>query len=139
MVVQDGGKLRDADCLLHYFAVLPNDSRTFGCARSAPAPRRRRGEYIPGPATIPTEYVTRQSTRIIANGHRDYRADSITQTAEFPYPFTDPDNTMLEYLIRKARELEEEEGQPSYLWLAVHAWYEGALQTMASTPGTATE
>jgi len=93
-----------------------------------------------GPATIPTDYVTRQSTRIIANGHRDYRADSITETtANFPYPFPAPDNAMLQYLIRRARELEEEEGQPPFLWLAVHAWYEGALQTMASTPDTPAE
>lgn len=93
-----------------------------------------------GPATIPTDYVTRQSTRIIANGYRDYRADSITDTdQDFPYPFPEADNPMLEYLIRKAREIGEQEGQPPYLWLAVHAWHEGALQTMASTPSTATE
>ncbi|MGF6884809.1 hypothetical protein ABIA39_007010 [Nocardia sp. GAS34] len=40
-----------------------------------------------GPATIPTDYVTRQSTRIIANGYRDYRADSIAASDHaFPYP-----------------------------------------------------
>ncbi|MFD4407916.1 hypothetical protein ACFWPH_34705, partial [Nocardia sp. NPDC058499] len=64
------------------------------------------------PATIPTEYVTRQSTRIIANGHHDYRADSINQIGDFPYPFPDRDNAMLEYLIRKAQELEDQEGHP---------------------------
>lgn len=47
---------------------------------------------------------------------------------------------MLEYLIHKAHELEAKEGQPQYVWLAVHAWYEGALQAMAdTTPNTATE
>lgn len=45
---------------------------------------------------------------------------------------------MLEYLIRKAHELEKGRATP-YLWLAVHAWHEGALQAMASTPGTAIE
>jgi hypothetical protein len=88
-----------------------------------------------GPATIPTDYVTRQSTRIIANGHHDYRADSITEPdGTFPYPFPDRDNPMLEYLVRKARELQDEEGQPPYIWLAVHAWYEGALSTLANPP-----
>ncbi|WP_330256284.1 hypothetical protein OG874_18010 [Nocardia sp. NBC_00565] len=90
-----------------------------------------------GPAVIPTEYVTRQSTRIIANGHRDYRAASIAEPDDaFAYPFPDRGNPMLEYLVRKAKELEDEEGQPPYIWLAVHAWYEGALQTLASTPPT---
>ncbi|MFI5777527.1 hypothetical protein [Nocardia sp. NPDC051570] len=77
---------------------------------------------------IPTEYVTRRSTRIITNGHKDFRADSITEASEFPYPFPNRDNPMLEYLIQKARELEEEDGEPPYIWLAVHAWYEGACK-----------
>ncbi|WP_109526423.1 hypothetical protein [Nocardia aurea] len=78
--------------------------------------------------------------RIIANGHRDDQADSITETtANFPYPVPSPDNTMLQYLIQRAREQEDEEGQPPYLWLAVHAWYEGTLQTMATTPDTPAE
>ncbi|WP_040693809.1 hypothetical protein [Nocardia vinacea] len=89
---------------------------------------------LKGPAVIPTEYVTRQSTRIIANGHPDHRAASITKAGEaFPYPYPDADNPMLEYLIRKAKELEDDEGEAPYLWLAVHAWYEGALQTLACT------
>ncbi|WP_378733255.1 hypothetical protein [Nocardia brasiliensis] len=93
-----------------------------------------------GPAVIPTEYVTRQSSRIIANGHNDYRADSITASDDaFPYPFPDRDNPMLEYLVRKARELEQEEGQPPYLWLAIHTWYEGALHALASTPNPPAE
>lgn len=34
-----------------------------------------------------------------------------------------------------ALELEvTEEGQPPHLWLAVHAWHEGALQTLADLP-----
>ena len=91
------------------------------------------------PATIPIEYVTRQSTRIIANGHHDYRADSVNQIGDFPYPFPDRDNAMLEYLVRKAQELEDQEGHPPYIWLAVHAWYEGALQTLASVPDSKAE
>lgn len=88
-----------------------------------------------GPATIPTDYVTRQSTRIIANGHRDYRTDVITTPSQaFPYPFPDPNNPMLEYLVRKAKELEKEDGQTPYVWLAVHAWYEGALSAFAAPP-----
>lgn len=88
-----------------------------------------------GPPTIPTDYVTRQSTRIIANGHRDYRADSITgASGTFPFPFPERGNPMLEYLVRKAKELEEAEGEPPYVWLAVHAWYEGALSTLADPP-----
>ena len=87
------------------------------------------------PAQIPTEYTTRQSTQIIANGHSDYRADSInTPESTFPYPFPHRDNQMLQYLIHRAQEMEAEEGQSPYLWLAVHAWYEGALQTLADLP-----
>lgn len=71
----------------------------------------------------------------IANGHSDYRADSInTPDSTFPYPFPHRDNRMLQYLIHKAQEMEIEEGQPPYLWLAVHAWHEGALQTLANLP-----
>ncbi len=29
---------------------------------------------------------------------------------------------------------EMKEGQPPYIWLAVHAWYEGALSTLAAPP-----
>ncbi|WP_062995163.1 hypothetical protein [Nocardia mikamii] len=88
-----------------------------------------------GPPAIPTNYVTRQSTRIIANGYQDYRADSISEPdGTFPYPFPERDNPMLEYLVRKAKELEDEEGHPPYIWLAVHAWFEGALNTLAFPP-----
>lgn len=46
---------------------------------------------------------------------------------------------MLQYLIHKAQEMEPVEGRPPYLWLAVHAWYEGALQTAGPTrPATMT-
>ncbi|WP_063059161.1 hypothetical protein [Nocardia sienata] len=87
------------------------------------------------PAQIPTEYITRQSTQIIANGHFVYRADSInTPDSTFSYPLLHRDNRMLQYLIHEAQEMETEEGQPPYLWLAVHAWYEGALQTLADLP-----
>ncbi len=37
------------------------------------------------PAQIPTGYITRQSTQIIANGHSGYRADSIN-TPENTFP-----------------------------------------------------
>jgi hypothetical protein len=41
---------------------------------------------------------------------------------------------MLRYLVDKAMELEEAEGHPPYIWVAVHAWYEGALNTLANPP-----
>jgi hypothetical protein len=47
-------------------------------------------------------------------------------------PWPERDNPMLGYLIARAMEILEEEGPQSALtWLAVHAWFESALDTRA--------
>lgn len=43
-------------------------------------------------------------------------------------PWPDEDNLMLSYLLRRAKEIYDEEGETAAItWVAVHAWYEGAL------------
>ncbi len=57
-------------------------------------------------------FMDAAATRIIASGHPDHRAFKVTEPDDtFLYPFPGADNPMLEYLIRKAKEYENEEGQ----------------------------
>lgn len=47
-------------------------------------------------------------------------------------PWPEPDNPMLGYLLARAAEIHEEAGpQAAMTWLAVHAWFESALDTRA--------
>ena len=50
---------------------------------------------------------------------------------EFPFPGTD--NPMLAYLVQRSEEMAETDGRPTaVLWLAAHAWFEGALAALAA-------
>ena len=52
---------------------------------------------------------------------------------EFPWP--DAYNPMLEYLVHRSEEMAESDGRPAaVIWLAVHAWFEGALAALVNTP-----
>jgi hypothetical protein len=43
-------------------------------------------------------------------------------------PWPADDNPMLAYLLRRAQEITRSDGAPTAMtWLAVHAWFEGAL------------
>ena len=47
-------------------------------------------------------------------------------------PWPEADNPMLGYLIARAMEIHEEHGLESAIaWVAVHAWFESALDTRA--------
>ena len=47
-------------------------------------------------------------------------------------PWPESDNPMLGYLIARAMEIHEEHGPESAIaWVAVHAWFESALDTRA--------
>lgn len=47
-------------------------------------------------------------------------------------PWPEADNPMLGYLIARATEIFEEEGPDMALtWVAVHAWFESAVETRA--------
>ena len=49
---------------------------------------------------------------------------------QFPWP--DAYNPMLEYLVHRSEEMAESDGRPAaVIWLAVHAWFEGALAALA--------
>ena len=49
---------------------------------------------------------------------------------DFPWP--NRDNPMLAYLVRRSEEMAESDGRPAaVVWLAVHAWFEGALAALA--------
>lgn len=47
-------------------------------------------------------------------------------------PWPETDNPMLEYLIKRSAEiLEDESPREALIWLAVHSWFEGALEARA--------
>ncbi len=47
-------------------------------------------------------------------------------------PWPDHDNPMIAYLVARALEVAEEEGlEGAIVWLAVHGWFEGALDERA--------
>ena len=49
---------------------------------------------------------------------------------QFPWP--DADNSMLAYLVQRSEELADSDGRPAaVVWLAVHAWFEGALDALS--------
>jgi len=48
-------------------------------------------------------------------------------------PWPEEDNPMLGYLIARALEINEEQGhETALMWIAVHAWFESALDTRAA-------
>ncbi len=50
----------------------------------------------------------------------------------FPWPGTD--NPMLTYLVHRAEEIATTDGRPAAtIWLAVHAWFEGASEALADS------
>ena len=52
---------------------------------------------------------------------------------QFPWP--DAYNPMLEYLVHRSEVIAESDGrQAAVIWLAVHAWFEGALVALALDP-----
>jgi hypothetical protein len=49
------------------------------------------------------------------------------------FPWPGRDNPMLTYLVHRAEEMAATDGRPSAtIWLAVHAWFEGAIEALAT-------
>jgi len=52
-----------------------------------------------------------------------------TDMPQFPWP--DAYNPMLEYLVHRSEEIAESDGRPTaVIWLAAHAWFEGAIAAL---------
>ncbi len=50
---------------------------------------------------------------------------------QFPWP--DAYNPMLEYLVHRSEAMAASDGRPAaVIWLAVHAWFEGAVAALAN-------
>jgi len=49
------------------------------------------------------------------------------------FPWRDAYNPMLEYLVHRSAEMAQSDGRPAaVIWLAVQAWFEGALAALAN-------
>jgi hypothetical protein len=49
------------------------------------------------------------------------------------FPWPGRDNPMLTYLVHRAEEMAITNGRPAAtIWLAVHAWFEGAIEALAT-------
>lgn len=54
-----------------------------------------------------------------------------TDVPQFPWP--DACNPMLEYLVHRSEKIAESDGRPAaVIWLAVQAWFEGAIAALAA-------
>ncbi len=72
-------------------------------------------------------YASEQAARLVEADFPDYRHEATMP--EFPFPTRD--NIMLRYLIKQAASVNEEQGsEMAIVWLAVHAWFEGALAAL---------
>lgn len=58
--------------------------------------------------------------------------ESVRSKPQGTLPWPERDNPMLGYLLSRAGELSASDGFPAaMLWLAVHAWFEGAIDERA--------
>ena len=62
------------------------------------------------------------------------RAIESLRDADMPqFPWPDANNPMLEYLAHRSEEMAKSDGRPAaVIWLAVHAWFEGALAALVN-------
>ena len=95
----------------------------------------------PGEATVRGDTTQDQGGRTIQrwskelanylDSQRDVEHLRDRDVPEFPFPRTD--NPMVAYLVQRSEEMAEADGRPTaVLWLAVHAWFEGALAALAT-------
>ena len=58
--------------------------------------------------------------------------ESLRDSSMPQFPWPDTNNPMLEYLVHRSEEMAESDGRPAaVVWLAVHAWFEGALDALS--------
>ncbi len=77
--------------------------------------------------------IERFSDRLAVYLEGQSAVESLRDT-DMPYfPWPDTDNPMLEYLVHRSEEIAESDGRPTaVIWLAAHAWFEGAVAALAS-------
>ena len=79
--------------------------------------------------------IERFSDRLAVYLESQSEVESLRDTDMPQFPWPDTDNTMLEYLVHRSEEIAESDGRPTaVIWLAAHAWFEGAVAALASAP-----
>ena len=76
--------------------------------------------------------IERFSDRLAVYLESQTAVESLRDTDMPQFPWPDAYNPMLEYLVHRSEEMAESDGRPAaVIWLAVHAWFEGALSALA--------
>ena len=76
--------------------------------------------------------IERFSDRLAVYLKSQSAVESLRDTDMPQFPWPNANNPMLEYLVHRSEEMAESDGRPaSVVWLAVHAWFEGALRALA--------
>ena len=76
--------------------------------------------------------IERFSDRLATYLENQSAVESLRDSDMPQFPWPDANNPMLEYLVHRSEEMAESDGRPaSVVWLAVHAWFEGALRALA--------
>ena len=77
--------------------------------------------------------IERFSDRLVVYLESQSEVESLRDTDMPQFPWPDTDNPMLEYLVHRSEEIAESDGRPTaVIWLAAHAWFEGAVAALAS-------
>ena len=78
--------------------------------------------------------IERFSDRLAVYLEGQSAVESLRDTDMPQFPWPDAYNPMLEYLVHRSEEIAASDGRPAaVIWLAAHAWFEGALSAL-STP-----
>ena len=81
--------------------------------------------------------IERFSDRLAVYLESQAAVESLRDSDMPQFPWPDAFNPMLEYLVHRSEEIAESDGRPTaVIWLAAHAWFEGAVSALAtvSTP-----
>ena len=77
--------------------------------------------------------IERFSDRLAVYLESQIAVESLRESDMPQVPWPDAFNPMLEYLVHRSEEMAESDGRPAaVIWLAVHAWFEGALSALAT-------
>jgi hypothetical protein len=76
--------------------------------------------------------MERFSERLAAYLGNQCAVESLRDSQMPLFPWPDANNPMLEYLVHRSDEMAESDGrEAAVVWLAVHAWFEGAAAALA--------
>ena len=77
--------------------------------------------------------IERFSDRLAVYLDSQSAVESLRRTDLPQFPWPDANNPMLEYLVHRSEEMAECDGRPAaVVWLAVHAWFEGAVAALST-------